>query len=160
MKKVPMLVMLLAPYVMMGLLYTESGKVLPMGLIAFAVIMSFGALYAFCLPRVGCSGNRILLWCMILKIGYIPIFFLIFIGALLCFVVIIPMIPFLVLFDYFLLLSASMYGVSGLIKCYRENRLSKKAAVLNIVLQFLFCADVFSVIYCWVKTREPGGVNR
>ncbi len=159
MKNAPMIVMLIAPYLLLGMLYTADGRVLA-GLIVFAAVMLLGASYAFYLPRTECSGNKILFWCMILKICNIPIFILIFMMALLVFAVIIPLIPFLFLFDYFLVLSTSMYGMNGLIKCYKENRLSKKAVILNLVLQFIFCADVFSIIYCYFKTREAAGLNR
>ena len=75
------------------------------------------------------------------------------------FVMMLPLIPFLVLFDYFLLLSTSMYGISGLLKCGKEGRLSGKAVAMNIVLQFVFCADVLSAVYCCFKTREKADSN-
>lgn len=154
MKKMPMIIMLVAPYFLFGLYMTENIQALSVGLIVFAIAMLFGALYAFFLPRVGCGGNQILFWCMLLKVCNIPVFLFVFIIAVGLFVVIIPVLPFLFLFDYFLLLSTSMYGVSGLLKCKKEGCLSAKAVAVSIVLQFLFCADVLSAIYCYAKSRK------
>ena len=154
MKNVPMIMMLTAPYLLLGLYLSETTAALPAGLVLFAAAMLFGALYAFFLPRTGCSGAQILFWCMLMKLCYIPVFLLIFIAALGLFVVIIPLIPMLFLFDCFLLLSTSMYGVSGLLTCGKEKRLPAKTVTLNIILQFFFCADVLSSIYCYIRSRK------
>ena len=115
--------------------------------------------YAFYLAKTDCSGHRIVFWCMVLKLCNVPVFLLIFLVAAGFFVMMLPLIPFLVLFDYFLLLSTSMYGISGLLKCGKEGRLSGKAVAMNIVLQFVFCADVLSAVYCCFKTREKADSN-
>ena len=154
MKKVPMIIMLIAPYLLLGLYISENIEALSVGLIAFVVVMLFGTLYSFFLPRTGYNGNQILFWCMLMKLCNMPIFLLIFIVALGLFVVIIPLIPLLFLFDYLLLLSTSMYGISGLLKCRREGRLPAKVVAINIVLQFFFCVDVLSAIYCYIKSRK------
>ena len=160
MKKIPMILMLCAPYLLLGYIcISENIKALPTGLTLFAAVMFFCALYAYFLPRVGYGGNQILFWCMLLKILNIPVFVLIFIVALGFFVVIIPLIPLLFLFDYLLLLSTSMYGISGLLKCGKEKRLPAKAVCINIVLQFIFCADVVSVIYCYCRVRKQARQN-
>ena len=159
MKKIPMILMLFAPYLLFGLYMSENIKALSAGLILFAAVMLLGALYAFFLPRIGYGGDQILFWCMLLKILNIPVFLLIFIVALGLFVVIIPLIPLLFLFDYLLLLATSMHGVNGLLKCRKEKRLSAKAVGVNIILQFIFCADVFSAIYCYFKVRKQAEQN-
>ncbi len=127
MKKIPMILMLCAPYLLFGLYMSENIKALSAGLILFAAVMLFGALYAFFLPRIDYGGDQILFWCMLLKIFNIPVFLLIFVVALGLFVVIIPLIPLLFLFDYFLLMATSMYGLNGLLKCRKEKRLPAKS---------------------------------
>lgn len=159
MKSVPMIAMLFAPWLLLGLYMSENTKAMPAGFIVFAAVMLFGSVYAFILPRTGCNGTRILFWCMLLKICNIPIFLLIFIISLSLFVVIIPLIPLLFGFDCLLLLSTSMYGISGLVKCRKEGRISTKAMTVNIILQFIFCADVLSAIYCYVKSRKGQGTS-
>lgn len=84
----------------------------------------------------------------------IPVFAMIIFFVLLFNIFVLPMAPFLILFDYTLLLPSSMYGVSGLIACCREGKLSKKALVINIIMQFTFCLDVFSAVYGYVKARK------
>ena len=91
---------------------------------------------------------------MVLKICNIPFFCLIFVVSCGLFVVILPVIPLLFSFDCLLLLSTSMYGVSGLLQCRRENTLPSKVIWLNLILQFLFCVDVVSAIYCYFKVRK------
>ena len=50
MKKIPMIFMLCAPYLLFGLYMSENIKALFVGLILFAAVMLFGALYAFFSP--------------------------------------------------------------------------------------------------------------
>lgn len=154
MKKIPMIMMLIAPYFLFGMYMAENLQLLSIGLTACGIIMVFGAVYAFFLPRMGFSGKQILFWSMLLKICNIPVFLFVFTIGLFLFVVIIPLIPLLVLFDLFLLLSTSMYGINGIIQCGKERCLSKKEVIINIVLHFIFCADVFSSIYCYSESRK------
>ena len=51
MKKLPMIVMMSAPYFLLGLFLTDAAA-LPRGGIAFAIVMLLGALYAFYLDPV------------------------------------------------------------------------------------------------------------
>ena len=154
MKRVPMVLMLIAPYFLLGMYMAGNTECLPVALLAFGIVMVCGAVYAFFLPRMGFSGRQILFWSMLLKICNIPVFLLVFAVGLLLFVVIIPLIPLLVLFDCFLLLATSMYAITGIIQCGREKGLSKKEVVINIVLQFFFCLDVFSAVYCYIRSRR------
>ena len=154
MKKIPMIIMLIAPYFLFGIYMAENLELLSIGLLAFGIIMLLGAVYSFFLPRIGFSGKQILFWSMLLKICNIPVFLFIFAVGLFLFVVIIPLIPLLVLFDLFLLLSTSMYGINVIIQCGKERCLSKKEVIINIVLHFIFCADVFSSIYCYIRSRK------
>ena len=128
MKKIPIIMMLIAPYFLFGMYMAENLELLSIGLLAFGIIMLFGSVYAFFLPRMGFSGKQILFWSMLLKICNIPIFLFIFSIGLFLFVVI--------------------------IQCGKEKCLSKKAVIINIVLHFIFCADVFSSIYCYIRSKK------
>ena len=70
-----------------------------------------------------------------------------------------PLLPFLVLFDYSLLLPSSMYGISGIWQNYRKGNFSLAETAVNIILHFFFCADVFSAIYCYVRGRKVSQPN-
>ena len=149
-----MIVMLIAPYLLFGMYMTENLQLLSIGLIVFGIVMFFGAVYSFFLPRMGFSGKQILFWSMLLKICNIPIYLFIFAIGLFLFVVIIPLIPLLFLFDLFLLLSTSMYGINGIIQCGKEKCLSQKIVIINIILHFIFCTDVISSIYCYFRSMK------
>lgn len=63
-------------------------------------------------------------------------------------------IPFLALFDYSLLLSSSMYGISGLSYVSNRGSLSKKQVIICGICQFIFVLDVLSAIYLFGKSRK------
>ncbi|MBW9159165.1 hypothetical protein [Clostridium tagluense] len=62
----------------------------------------------------------------------------------------------MVVFSYILLFSTSMYGVSGLLKASSEKKITRKTAVVNIILHFFFCFDIISAVtmFCLVKAKE------
>lgn len=93
---------------------------------------------------------------MFLKLWNIPLYLWAFLFVLFGMVLAIPAIPFLFLLDYTLLLATSQYGISGILKLHRGGQFTKKAAALNILLHFMFCFDVFSAVYCYVKARKQG----
>ena len=64
------------------------------------------------------------------------------------------MAPFLVLFDYSLLLPSSMYGVSGILACSAKGKLSRKEMTVLLIMQLMFCLDVVSAVYCYFKVRK------
>ena len=91
---------------------------------------------------------------MVLKLCNIPVFVGVFLVALLLNIMVIPLLPFLMLFDYSLLLPSTMYGISGIWQNYRKGKFSLVETAVNIILHFFFCADVFSSIYCYVRGRK------
>lgn len=158
MKKLPMLLLLAAPYLLIGCSFlsakSDSAVFFCVGLILFAAILLFNMAYAFALPRLGYEERRLLFWNMLLKLCNIPVYLLVFLSVLLMHVLILPLIPLLVLFDYFLLLPSTMYGISGMLRCRRNGALSRKALAVNVLAQFVFCLDVFSAVYCYRRTRK------
>lgn len=158
MKRIPMMLLLVSPYGLLGLLLTENpARVLPAGwaLVCLLVFLP-NMLYAFCLPRLGFSPEQILGWNLVLKLSSIPVYCLVFCAALLMGVFVIPLLPFLVLFDYSLLLPSSMYGISGVKLARRRGLMSRWGSVLHILLQLTFCLDVCSALYLYftVKNRK------
>ena len=107
-----MLLLLIAPYGFLGscLLQTTEdtgGSLLPVFAL-FGVVLLCNMVYAFLLPRLGFDGRRILFWNLLLKLCNIPVYLFVFAVALVTNVLIIPMLPFLFLFDYALLLASTM----------------------------------------------------
>lgn len=154
MKKMPIIVMLIMPYLLLGLLASGWSEHVWVVLTGMDIVMLLGALYAFFLPKMGFQGKDILFWCMLLKVCYIPVYCLNFVVALGSFVMLPVISMFIFLLDSFLLLCTSMYGVSGLVTCRKEGCFSKKTEILHLILQFFFCADVCSAIYCYTKARK------
>lgn len=150
--------MLGAPYVVGVIFFAENAISLNgafgASLVLFVIVSLMNMVYAFILPRLGYKGEQLLFWNMILKICNIPIFLAIFFIYMLFHILILPLIPALILFDYLLLLSSTMYGVSGLVYCFNEGKLTRKAFIINVIAQFLFCWDVVSAVYCYIKLRD------
>lgn len=149
MKKIPMLLLLTTPYILIVSIIADS--VSSIVLFLFATVLVLNMVYAFILPRLGFDGKQILFWNMLLKLCNIPVFLLVFLIVLLTHVLILPLLPFLLLFDYFLLLSTTMYGISGLRSCYKSGNISLTTLIVHTIAQFLFCVDVFSAVYCYIK---------
>lgn len=158
MKRIPMLLLLAAPYIFIAACAAKGTIAFLTWILLCVLIYLPNMIYAFILPRMGYGGRQLLFWSLLLKVMNIPVFAMIIFFVLLFNIFVLPMAPFLILFDYTLLLPSSMYGVSGLIACCREGKLSKKALVINIIMQFTFCLDVFSAVYGYVKARKKQSV--
>ena len=154
-----MILLLIAPYVLIGSYLLEwpitTDSISDIGFVLFVTVLLLNMIYAFMLPRLGFEGKQILFWNMLLKLCNIPVFLLVFLIVLLTHVLILPLIPILFLFDYFLLLPSTMYGISGMLSCYKSRKLSLTTLIVNSVAQFIFCVDVFSAVYCYIKVRKP-----
>ncbi len=155
MKNIPMILLMLTPYVIM---FTGSWlAVIPhmCGFIPFAVILLFNMVYAFFLPRLGYAGKDILFWNLFLKSCNIPAFLgLSAIGTLMVMLRVEHGGLFTCFLAYVLLLSSTMFGVSGLIRCYKEGVMTRKTFIVQIFLHFIFFTDVISAIYCCAKVSN------
>ena len=139
MKKVPMIILLLAPYVFLliciGICMAEKGftadAIEMIGwtfLGMFLLILFPNMIYAFILKRFGYGHRKLFFWNML--------------------------IPFLVIFDYLLLLPSTMYGVSGLRSLSKTGKASKAGIMINGICQFLFVFDVISAVYLYIRFRK------
>lgn len=139
MKKVPMIILLLAPYVFLliciGICMAEKGFTADaiemigwMFLGMFLLILFPNMIYAFILKRFGYGHRKLFFWNML--------------------------IPFLVIFDYLLLLPSTMYGVSGLRSLSKTGKASKAGIMINGICQFLFVFDVISAAYLYIRFRK------
>ena len=167
MKKVPMIILLLAPYVFLficiGICMAEKGftadAIEMIGwtfLGMFLLILFPNMIYAFILKRFGYGHRKLFFWNMLLKLCNIPIYVLVFaVGAFASAMILgIMLLPFLVIFDYSLLLPSSMYGVSGLRSLSKTGKASKAGIVINGICQFLFVFDVISAAYLYIRFRK------
>ncbi len=162
MKKIPMLLLLAAPYLFLAVCAAKGlgGAVFLTWALLCALIFLPNIVYAFILPKLGYRGKQLLFWSLLLKLANIPVYALVILIVLLLHIFILPLVWFLILFDYSLLLPSSMYGVSGIVACCRDGNLSKDRAAANIIMQFIFCLDVVSAAYCYVKVRGKYRLQR
>lgn len=167
MKKFPMLALMLAPYIFIlaavliciiedGFTANAMGYIGCEYLIMLIAVLIPNMVYAFVLKRNGYKQRDLFFWNMTLKLSHIPIYILIFmLGVFMGMMILgIMAIPFLVLFDYSLLLSSSMYGISGLSYVSNRGSLSKKQVIICGICQFIFVLDVLSAIYLFGKFRK------
>jgi hypothetical protein len=95
---------------------------------------------------------------MIMKLIHIPAYLFIFVVGLLCMLSIftIGITIVLMIFDGMTIVLSGLIGLGGVIRSLRENKISKKAAVIHGILQFVFCADIINsiVMYRTIKATE------
>lgn len=167
MKKIPMIILLLAPYIFLlidiGICVEENGFTADaiemigwtfMGM--FLLILFPNMIYAFVLKRCGYGYQKLFFWNMLIKLCNIPIYVLVFAAGVFAVSMIlgIMLIPFLVIFDYFLLLPSTMYGISGLRSLSKMGKSSKAEIVINGICQFLFVFDVISAVCLYIRFRK------
>lgn len=158
MKNIPMILLLLMPYVIMG--FGSWIAIIPnmYGFIPVVIILFGNMIYAFFLPRLGYDGKKIMFWDMLLKLCNIPVFLALFvIGSLMVALKVEDAGLATFVLSYLLLLSSTMFGVSGLIRCYKDGIFSGKALAIHLILHFIFFTDVVSAVYCCGKIppNEP-----
>lgn len=99
------------------------------------------------------EGRRLALASMLIKLFHMQNYLVLFLGALLLFVI--PMVPVLIwVVDVMTIALSGLIGLAAVLRCRAEGRLTNKAAVVNGILQFVFCADVFSAIILYRKTGK------
>ena len=151
-----MILSVIAPYTLVAFMFcsVSYNTNIRAALIVYIAILLLNMGYAFLLPWMGFGGKEILFWNMLLKLCHIPVYLGVMFFVLLTHALSLPLVPILVVFDYSLLLSSTMYGISGMLRCYKEKRLNSVTLVANMIAQFVFCLDVISAIYCFIKTRK------
>ena len=85
---------------------------------------------------------------MIIKLIHIPAYIVIFLMGLLSLATIFTMgfgLVFLIL-NCMTIFLTGLIGASGIAQGKREEKLSKKSAVIHGILQFMFCVDVISAV--------------
>ena len=158
-EELPLALLLAAPYAMLagGIVLLSHGKPwMALALWGLIVLLVFapGMLRAFLLPRRGWTARRLLFWNMVLKLCNIPFYIGVFFVGLMAGVFVIPLLPFLALIDYSVLLPSTMFGLSGLLQARRERRIDTKALLIFGIMQFFFCLDVVSAICMYADARK------
>ena len=100
------------------------------------------------------QGRRLALASMIIKLVQIQNYVVLFLGAAGLGLLFPAIAVFIWLFDVMTIFLSGLVGLAGVIRCRVEGRLTTKAAVVNGILQFVFCADVFSAVWVYRNTKE------
>ena len=90
----------------------------------------------------------------LLHIGhYVTMFLFAMSGVLILFLF--PMLAAIALIvDVMTIILSGIVGLAGVVRCQMEGRLSIGAAIVNGILQFVFCADVFSAVWVYFKSGK------
>ena len=90
---------------------------------------------------------------MLIKLFHIQNYIVLFLGAMLLFAI--PMVPVLIwVVDVMTIALSGLVGLAAVLRCRVEGRLTNKAAAVNGILQFVFCADIISAIWVYRNTKE------
>ena len=123
----------------------------------FAALICTGVVFVASLVKKW-NAQELLRINMAIKLIHIPAYLLIFIVGLACMLTIFtfPISFVLLLLDGMTITLSGLIGLAGMIRCVGENKLSKKAAATHGILQFIFCADIFSsiIVYRTIRTTK------
>lgn len=159
MKKIPMILLLIAPGATIAICYLLDLDLMP-GLVVCGAILAFNMVYAFWLPKLGFSGKQILFWNLLLKLCQVPL-----VSLILLFVLVMAMVGgegigsvviVALLACWLIQLSSSMFGISGFLWCHKYGTLSKAGVVASSVAQLIPCVDVIGSILCYIMFRKEG----
>ena len=110
-----------------------------------------GALLIF-LSRKHWTARELALANMLIKLIHIPSYMFWFIFGIAMILFMGPVWAFLM--DAMTIALSGLAGLAAVLRCRAEGRLTTGAAVVSGILQFVFCADVFSAIWVYIKSRK------
>ncbi|MBD5542120.1 MAG: hypothetical protein HDR00_13210 [Lachnospiraceae bacterium] len=132
------------------------------GMLLTLILYISHIIYA-CLCKGEDSYYDLAFWNMLIKLIHIPFYIIVFlVGAFFLLAAVVPIFTFvaplliLCLFvaDVFLMITSSIYGVNALIRAGKKQMVSKPYVIINIILQFIFVADVISAVVLYIKLRK------
>ncbi len=93
---------------------------------------------------------------MLIKLIHIPSYLVIFILGLLFFITIFTFAfsIFFMIYDAVTIFITGLVGLSANIRLYKEHKCSQGFAVINSILQFVFCVDVVSAVIVYINSRK------
>ena len=123
-------------------------------LLLFWLLGLAGAFLTLLQSLRGCwEGRKLALASMIIKLFHIQNYIVLFFGAIFLFMI--PLVTVMIwVFDVMSITLSGLVGLAAVLRCRVEGRLTTKAAIVNGILQFIFCADVISAIWVYRNTKE------
>lgn len=160
MKRIPMILMIIAPYAYLFVLIIVTyvigtPRIDMIFLVSLIAVGILNLIYPFFLAK-NASVRELLFWDMLIKLFNIPLYlvailFLVWtaMGDNLVKFVIVTLI-----FDYFLVLSSSMYGLCGVLKARREGKIENSTAVLSIIAHLIIFIDALNAVIIYTDERR------
>ena len=138
---------------------TEPGPVNPLLLIALFWLLGLAGavIVLWQAVRGKWQGRKLALASMLIKLLHIQNYVTLFFGAALMVVIpfLFPMVAALAwVVDVLTIILSGAVGLAAVVRCRMEGRVTAKAAVVNGILQFVFCADVVSAIWVYRNSKE------
>ena len=96
------------------------------------------------------SAKQLALASMIVKLAQIPAYVIWFVLGVSFFLFGLAAVAFIV--DVAAILFSGLVGLAAVRRCRAEGHLTREAALIHGILQFVFCADVVSAIWVYRKT--------
>lgn len=163
MKKIPLILLLTAPYIILIVCY-QANLDLSIGLYIYGALLAFHVAYAFLMPKLGFNGKQILFWNLLLKRCNIPLVLLIQLFTLIMTVIggegirdeVSSMVMISLLACYIIQLSSAMFGISGFAWCRKYGTLSKAGMVASTIAQLIPVVDVLGSVLCYIMFRNEG----
>ncbi len=144
------------PYVCLAALYVEPLRDIfprhPFRLVGIAWALGLAAALVVLFTRNRWTGRELARASMLIKLVHIPAYAVWFAVGILLFLFMGAPLAFVM--DVMAIILSGIVGLAAVLRCRRERRLATKAAVVNGVLQFVFCADVFSAVWVYRNTKE------
>lgn len=131
--------------------------------IAMGLIVVVNLVYPFVTARRRETSVSLLAWSRRLKLWHIVYYVLTFLFGFLITLFILPvgisLSILLAVFNYLLLLSTSMYGISGLLRARKERTITTGTTIIHIILHFFFCLDVISAVLMYRRVNRKGSLT-
>lgn len=115
-------------------------------------LAALAAVLAIFFTRSRWAGRDLALAGMLVKLVQIPAYVLWFAVGMMFFLFMGPVLALFV--DVQAILLSGLLGLAAVLRCRAEGKLERKDAVLHGILQFIFCADVFSAVWVYRKSRK------
>ena len=163
MKKLPMIMLLIAPYAIY-FLCDRTNMDFAIGLYIYASILILNMVYAFLMPKLNFNGKQLLFWNLLIKLCNIPLVVIILLVVLITSLIggesMRDAVPSMILLAfsgcYILQLSSAMFGISGFLWLCRHNKLTRKDVAFYTAVQLIPIADVLGSVVCYFMFRKHG----
>jgi len=166
MKKLPMILLLIAPYAIY-FLCDSANMDFSIGLCIYGIILVLNMVYAFFMPKLEFNGKQILCWNLLIKLCNIPLVVIILLVVLMTSLIggeaMRDAVPSIILIAfagcYMLQLSSAMFGISGFLWLHKNDKITQKDVVLCTVAQMIPIADVLGAVMCYFMFRKYGQLS-